>query len=100
MEITPNSNFEPVARKPVYPARRRPPQADTDTDTDTAAFPRAETLKQTVQATPLVREDKVARARQHIGDVRYPPEETIQRIAVLLAKNLEHNPNGAPNNEA
>jgi hypothetical protein len=94
MEITPNNNVEPVARALASQAKARTPQPGADT----ATFDRATALKETLEATPLVRPEMVLAARQRIGDVRYPPEETIQRLAALLAMNLERdrNPTAEP----
>jgi hypothetical protein len=86
MEITPNSNIEPAARAAASQVKARAPQPSGDT----AAFDRAEALSRTLQTTPLVRPDVVEIAREYIGDVKYPPEETIRRIAVLLATQLDH----------
>lgn len=95
MEITPSRNAK-LAMQPLgNQTKAHPPQRDTDT----AVFDRAEALKRTLQATPLVRPEVVERARQFIGDAQYPPEEVMQGIAVLLATKLDNATDGAAQNQ-
>ncbi len=96
MEITPIPNSGPTARAAASRAKGRPAQPGLDT----ATFDRAEALKQALQETPLVRPEMVARARQYLGDVQYPPEATIRGISVLLGMKLDHATEGASQNEA
>lgn len=95
MEIKPNSNVDAVARAPVSPAKPRTAPAGADT----AAFAGVEALEQALRATPDVRPEKVDQARQFIGDVNYPPTETIKRISALLALNLDENPTDGSSNK-
>ena len=55
----------------------------------------AAALDRALADTPDLRADRVERARELIRDVSYPPEETIQRIASLLATNLGKEPGDA-----
>jgi hypothetical protein len=96
MEITPNSSVRLTTHTLVSQAKALPPQRGADT----AVFDSAEALKQTLQATPLVRPEMVARARQYIGDPQYPPEEIVQRISVLLAMNLDKVTDGSSQNQS
>lgn len=84
MQVSPNSNSGPVIRthwKSFAPA----PGGD---GADTAQFDRTTALNRALADTPDLRPAEVERARDLIGDVSYPPPETIKRIASLLATNL------------
>jgi hypothetical protein len=95
MEITPNSNVEPTVRAVVGRAQARAPQPDTDT----AVFIRTEALEQTLQATPRVRPEMVARARQCIGDPHYPSKATTHGIAALLVMKLTNGADAPAQNQ-
>lgn len=43
----------------------------------------------TLASTPVIRPEQVARARELIAAVNYPPEQTIESLAKLLALNFE-----------
>ena len=84
MEISPNRNIEPpfgISVRQVKALTSQPPS-------DTTAFDSAEKLDQALQTAPAIRPEAVARARDLIGDVTYPPLETIQQIGALLAIHL------------
>ena len=49
------------------------------------AFENSRALTVALSNTPQVREDFVCRARELVGDVNYPPSDTIWQIAQLLA---------------
>jgi hypothetical protein len=49
---------------------------------------RTEALKRSVQGLPLIRPDQVDRARALVADVKYPPQEMLNRIANLLALHM------------
>ena len=81
MEINPNSKIDPPVGVAITPIRVRTPQAALDT----ASFAKVEALNQALQATPIVRPEKTALARQLIGDVKYPPDDIIRGIVSLFA---------------
>ena len=77
--------FNP-ARTPAtgagHPVERRnaAPAARTE-----RSFERTAALETALKEIPLVRADKVEHARSLVADTKYPPEETLNRIANLLA---------------
>lgn len=85
MEIKLSHNLGAVSRLASGPARPR----ETRAAGDAAAFDRAEALNHALDATPGTRPEVVARARALVADSSYPPRETIQRIANLLALHLD-----------
>jgi hypothetical protein len=85
MEVKANINIDAAQRVIVNQTRARSPQPETDT----TSFRRAEALDQALQATTAVRPEAVARARELIGNVKYPPADTIQGIAALLALKIK-----------
>ncbi|MFO1497044.1 MAG: hypothetical protein U1G07_01380 [Verrucomicrobiota bacterium] len=88
MEVKLDTNINAVSHRPITkPANPAPPA------TDSTRFDGAEQLNQSLQTTPESRPDVVARAQQLIGDVTYPPPETIRRLATLLAMHLDKDPN-------
>ncbi len=84
MEINPNLNSGAVNRISEQSSPARPIRATGDQ----AVFNRSEALNRSFAETPEVRQDKVARARELIGQVTYPPRETIAKISDLLAMNI------------
>ena len=84
MRIEPNSDtgaFQSVElRAPIV--KREPPISNS------AMFSRAEGLNQALQGEPEVREAELERAIALVGQVQWPPMETIRRIANLLARHL------------
>ena len=56
---------------------------------DTAPLSSAQALEQSVRNLPLVRPEQVARARELVADVQYPPTEMLERISSLLALHLK-----------
>ena len=85
MDIKPSHNLGAVTR--LASGLARPPE--TKAAGDTMAFNSAEALNKALNATHDVRPDVVARAREVVAGNSYPPQETIQRIAVLLASHLD-----------
>lgn len=83
MEIKANNNIDPIARAMANPVKAATPK----TATDAAAFEHANSLEQALRSSPDARPEVVARAKELIGDVTYPPQETIQQIATLIAAN-------------
>jgi hypothetical protein len=84
MEVKANNNVDAAQRLLVSPVK---PRAVT-VGADTASFNRVEALEQSLAATPAVRPDAVARARELLGDIKYPPVKAIDGIAALLALKL------------
>lgn len=82
MEIRPNSNIDSVPR--VLNAATKASRS-VDADTDVSAFDNSRALEARLRDVPDVRPDKVAQAKHLVGDPEYPPRETIQKIAALLA---------------
>jgi hypothetical protein len=89
MDVKLNTNIDIVRYGQTNPAKTRPAPLATDT----AQFDGSEKLDRALQAAPDVRPEAVERAQRLIGDVEYPPRETIRRIAVLLAMHLDNEPN-------
>ncbi len=56
---------------------------------ETVPFEQAQALERSVKELPLSRPDKVAHARALVADVQYPPMETMDRIASLLALHMQ-----------
>lgn len=52
---------------------------------NTAGFERTQALESALKEMPAVRPEKIARARALVADVKYPPDEVLNRIANLLA---------------
>ena len=75
-------SVEPVGKtygsQPVHRAANSTPQ-------DEVAFENARALTSALQDTPAVRQEIVRRASELVGDVNYPPPETIRMISHLLA---------------
>ncbi|MEW6158462.1 MAG: hypothetical protein AB1813_13600 [Verrucomicrobiota bacterium] len=68
-----------------------PPTAATSrvsAQRDQVQFTQAEGLNAALKQTPAIRPGVVERARDLVGDVSYPPRETIRSIAELLALHL------------
>ncbi len=79
IKVNPGGLAEPGTGQPV--ARRSPAQSVGGTET----FVRTESLERALQDTPKLRPEKVERARELVADVKYPPDEMLDRIANLLA---------------
>lgn len=84
MEINLNPGLSEVPSTP-------PPRRATESVSlgrDASEFAQAATLEKALAATPDVRADVVDQAKQLVAQSAYPPPETIQRIASLLAANV------------
>lgn len=84
MKIDPNSH---ISSTPPAAASRAATHAAAP-QVASASFEQVAQLNQALQRTPEVRAEVVAKARLLVGDVKYPPDTTIQRIARLLAMEL------------
>lgn len=84
MEIEFNSSrpTDPVKHQPV----KRPAVTAAG---DPAPFAAAQGLDRSVRELPLVRPEQVERARSLVADVKYPPQEMLNRIANLLALHMK-----------
>lgn len=89
MEVKANNGVEVANRAIVNQTRPRPASAGLDT----ATFSRVAALDRALAEAPFARAEAVARAKDLIGDVKYPPTDTIDGIAMLLA--LNHAAGGA-----
>ena len=56
---------------------------------DEVAFENSRALTTSLQNTPESRDDVVRRATELVGDVNYPPRETIRMISHLLAIQIQ-----------
>lgn len=63
----------------------RSARPDTRAAQDEVAFENARALTTALLETPAVRAEVVRRATELVGDVNYPPAETIRMISNLLA---------------
>jgi len=62
---------------------------DTRAAQEQVAFENSRALRTALQNTPESREDVVRRATELVGDVNYPPAETIRMISHLLAIQMQ-----------
>jgi hypothetical protein len=86
MEIKLNSSLDSVARvSSTQPKASRP----IDSDSALSAFENSRALEARLEQLPIVRSDKLDTGRRLAGDPAYPPRETIQRIATLLAMQVQ-----------
>jgi hypothetical protein len=81
MEVKLNTNTEPVGHNPIGPNKPR----ETAVPGDTVLLDGTDLLARALDGTPDLRPGVVERARELMKDVSYPPRETIQQIATLLA---------------
>jgi hypothetical protein len=85
MEIKLNRNIDSVTRVVSTPAKASRP---IDADSALSVFENSRALEARLGAIPDVRADRIETGRRLVGDPAYPPRETIQRIAALLAMEL------------
>jgi hypothetical protein len=81
MEIKPYSNIDSLSRVAVRQVGGSAPKPGADS----ADFEAAAELREALQQTSDIRPEAVNLAKILVGDVTYPPLETIQRIGALLA---------------
>jgi len=72
--IPPTEPRQPVAKRGSSPAAA-----------DTASFSVSDSLKQQLGKISTVRPEQVARGKDLVADGKYPPDDVLDRIAVLLA---------------
>ena len=78
-------NLEPVRGAQAAKADHRATQAAQDE----VAFENSRALSTALKNTPESRQDVVQRATELVGDVNYPPPETIRMISNLLAIQMQ-----------
>lgn len=67
----------------------KPAQRAAQAAEDEVAFENSRALTTALQNTPESRDDVVQRATELVGDVNYPPPETIRMISNLLALQMK-----------
>ena len=82
MEIKLNSNIDSVARLGNHQLKTSRP---IDQQPSMSEFQNSQALETRLNDLPDVRTDKLQEAKRLVGDPTYPPRETIQRLATLLA---------------
>ena len=83
MEIESSSSYLPIRGSDLRSARRVEPRR-----TDASDFGEAEALRTALEKTPDVRPEAVARGKELVSLSSYPPPETLDRLARLLALEL------------
>lgn len=85
MEVEFNTGLtvsNPVSQSPI---RRQPAESAANT----MSFDYTQALEQTLKETPSVRPEAVNRAASLLADPGYPSDEVLNRVAALLAKNMQ-----------
>jgi hypothetical protein len=77
------SGNNPVSQSPV---RRAPAQPASNT----MSFQYTQALEQTLKEAPTIRPDAVDRATALLSDGNYPSDETLNRVAGVLAQNINN----------
>ncbi len=85
MEIKLNAQVDPL---PPQAKSQAKPRAVSE-PVDHVTLDQSHALDQRLHNEPPVRADKVASAKALVASSDYPPHETIQKIANLLARNLD-----------
>ena len=86
MEIKINRNIDSVTRVFSTGAKASRP---IDADAALSVFENSRALETRLGEIPNVRMDVVENGRRLAGDPAYPPRETLQRIAALLAMEIQ-----------
>lgn len=82
MEIKLNSNIDSVAR--MQNIRSNVPR-EVQNGTEIPVFENSKALEKQLKDLPEVRTEKLERARSLVGHPQYPPSETMNGLANLLA---------------
>jgi hypothetical protein len=85
MEVDFNPGRNPITGASQSIVRR--PAAAPAADTN-MSFERTQSLEQSLKDTSQIRPEKVAQASALVADSSYPSDETLNRMAGLLAKHL------------
>jgi hypothetical protein len=84
MEIEFNPSRVPKVEPSQTAARPNGPAA-----ADAASFPDTAALQARLKNMSDVRAEKVAYGKELVSDLKYPPDDVLDRIAVLLAINVK-----------
>jgi hypothetical protein len=96
MQINPNNSPSAINRpEPSAPAVKR-----AAADSDSAVFNRTDDIDDALSQETDVRQSEVARGTALVSEVEWPPQETIRRIASLLAVHLAKPSDGSGLNPA
>ena len=87
MEIKLNTNFDSVPRVQVTQSNA---SRAIERKSDAPAFENSKALESKLATLPDVRLDQLERALNLIGQPSYPPQETINGLATLLAVHFHH----------
>jgi hypothetical protein len=83
IEFNPNNAGNPIPAQPVARQDAPPPVREE------VAFENTAALENKLKDIPLVRHERVERAKLLATNVQYPPDEILVGIANLLAMNLK-----------
>jgi hypothetical protein len=81
MEIEFNTRRIPPAESSLTVTRR----SDTSAATDAVSFSASDALKSQLSNLSASRPEQVAQAKALVADGKYPPDDVLDRVAVLLA---------------
>jgi hypothetical protein len=84
MEVQPNHPAGGINQSPAVRAEARRLKEPTEQ----VNFAQSAAVEQALQKSPEIRTDAVDRARSLVGNINYPPPETIRRLSNLLAMHL------------
>lgn len=85
MQVKPSGHLDAVHRTAAKQTAPVAPEM-----TDSLSLDRSEALRSVLGGLPEVREAEVARVKSLVGQVTYPPMETVEKIANLLAIHASH----------
>jgi hypothetical protein len=85
MEVDFNASRVPRA-EPSQPAARQDATAEA---TDGTSFEVTAALQDKLKNLPTVRPEKVDQAKMLVSDLKYPPDDVLDRIAILLAAQIK-----------
>ena len=86
MEIEFNPSLT-VTNNPVGPSTVRP--VSTQPGENAMPFENTQALEQTLKETSNVRPDVVAKAAALVSDPNWPTDESLNRVAGVLAQNIQ-----------
>jgi hypothetical protein len=86
MEINLDVNARKVLPDAAPPPAQRLPGSSNPTNTE---FRAAAALDRALESRPDIRPERVQEAKLLVGQPTYPPRETIQKLASLLAMHLD-----------